>query len=166
MVESFITEFFNIGPWLQHFGPQWLAKIWQHCFSNENKTLTRFSNNRKRQHNQDKARKVLDKYKRRMMSKDAPAPQDSSYGNAQAEEGPTPEVLQILCKDYVQRLQVSESEHQGIAIRTVQQADENGTVKELVVSQHPTLVQSVKDRNHMHHYQNEYCTMELGTLNR
>ena len=58
------------------------------------------------------------------MSKGAPAPQDSSYGDAPAEEGPTPEELQMLCKDYVQRLQVNESEQQGIAIRTVQQADD------------------------------------------
>ena len=119
---------------VQH-GPEWLDKIWKKYFSDDNETLNRFSNdnetlktfsnNRKRQHVKDTARKVSEKYKKkRLLSKNAPTPQDPSYGDAPAEVGPTPDELQRLCKEYVQRLQVSESEQQAIAIRTVQQADD------------------------------------------
>jgi len=59
-----------------------------------------------------------------MLSKGTPTPQDSSYGNAPAEEGPPPDEHQRLCKEYVQQLQVSGSEQQGIAIRTDQQAND------------------------------------------
>ena len=32
--------------------------------------------------------------------------------------------VQRLCREYMQRLQVTESQQQGIALRTVQQADD------------------------------------------
>jgi len=57
----------------------------------------------------------------------------------------------MLCKDYVQRLLVSESEQQGIAIRTVQQADDISgewhceRVGRITASNFGTVC------NHMHH---------------
>jgi len=79
---------------VQH-GTEWLAKFWK-CFSDENEILNTFSNNRKRQHIQDTARKVSEKYKKvRLLSKNTPnAKGFILYGDAPAEVGPTPDELQ------------------------------------------------------------------------
>ena len=58
------------------------------------------------------------------MSKSGPCNQDTSYGQAPAQPDISPDELQHLCKEYIQRLEVTESQQQGIALRTVQQADD------------------------------------------
>ena len=58
------------------------------------------------------------------MSKSGPCNQDTSYGQAPSQPDISPDELQHLCKEYIQRLKVTESQQQGIALRTVQQADD------------------------------------------
>ena len=109
---------------IQH-GPGWLADVWKLAFSSVGDVLVKFSNNRKRQHTTDTARKIKDKYKKqRLMSKSGPCNQDTSYGQAPAQPDISPDELQHLCIEYIQRLKVTESQQQGIALRTVQQADD------------------------------------------
>ena len=109
---------------IQH-GPGWLADVWKLAFSSVGDVLVKFSNNGKRQHTTDTARKIKDKYKRqRLMSKSGLCNQGTSYGQTPAQPDISPDELQHLCKEYIQRLKVTESQQQGIALRTVQQADD------------------------------------------
>ena len=109
---------------IQH-GPGWLADVWKLAFSSAGDTLVKFCNDRKRQHSSDSARKISEKYKkRRLLSKSSPCPHDNSYGPAPTQPDISAEELQHLCREYIQRLQVTESQQQGIALRTVQQADD------------------------------------------
>ena len=90
---------------VQH-GPGWLADVWNLAFSSAGDVLVKFSNNRKRQHTTDTARKLTEKYKkRRLLSKSTPCTQDNSYGQIPAQPDVNPNELQHLCKEYIQRLQ-------------------------------------------------------------
>ena len=73
----------------------------------------------------DTARKITEKYKKhQLLSKSSPCPQDNSYVQIPTQPDVNPKEFQQLCKEYIQRLQVTESQQQGIAMRTVQQADD------------------------------------------
>ena len=54
------------------------------------------------------------------MSKSGPSNQDNSYGKTTAQLDISPDELQDLCKEleYVRRLEVTESQQEGIALRT------------------------------------------------
>ena len=59
------------------------------------------------------------------MSQSGPCYQDASYGQAPAQPDISPDELQHLCKEYIQQLrEVTESQQPGIALRTVQEADD------------------------------------------
>ena len=82
---------------VQH-GPSWLADVWNLAFSSVGDVLVKFSNNRKRQHTTDTARKIAEKYKkRRLLSKSSPCPHDNSYGQTPTQPDVNPDELQHLC---------------------------------------------------------------------
>ena len=58
------------------------------------------------------------------MSKSGPCHQDTSFGQAPAQPDISPDEGQNRCKEYIRQLEVTESQQQGIALRTVQQADD------------------------------------------
>ena len=89
---------------IQH-GTGWLADVWKLALSCVGDVLVKFSKNRKRHHTTDIARKIKDKYKKQqLMSKSGPCHQDTSYGKVPAQPDNSPDELQHLCKEYIQRL--------------------------------------------------------------
>ena len=106
-------------------GPRWMTHVWKSLFDSVGETLDTYTNRRKRKHNFDSARKVLQKYKkRRLLTKLNKGTKDSTYGDAPAEPDISNEELARLSNEYVNRLAVTEQQQQAIAIRTVHQADD------------------------------------------
>ena len=108
-------------------GPDWIAQVWRRLGFNipALDVVDTHGNRRKRKHTLDSARKVLVKYKRqRLMSKLVPSNQDTSYGVAAAQVDVTIDELQVLCREYLPRLVVTEQQQQQLALRTTQQAND------------------------------------------
>ena len=79
---------------------------------------------RKRKHFLDSARKVTLKYKKQRFVNKCHSKLDSSYGDTALHPDIPSTELDQLCKDYLDRLQVSEAEQQQMVVATSQQSDD------------------------------------------
>ena len=107
-------------------GSKWITHVWNSLFNSVGEILDKYSNRRKRKHQFDSARKVLQKYKKqRLITKlNKSAKDNSAYGDTPAEPDIEEDELKRLCAEYVNRLEVTEQQQQDIAIRTVHQAND------------------------------------------